>query len=182
MLIEYREEFGMAKIPIKISQEDRDLFAKAMSEPFVIEDKDALPQQANKHLPSIDIGNIENLDIRPIGANQNITFNRSSISHIKLSKLGKGHLYNSSTCSQLDLHGLTIEQTAKEVAKIIPVWQVQNINCGLLIHGKSQQSEHAILKSFLAEWLKTLPQVLAYSSACSKDGGAGALYVLVKRV
>ena len=172
----------MAKIPIKISQADRDLFAKAMSEPFVIEDKDALPQQANKQLPAIDIGNIENLDIRPIGANQNITFNRSSISYGKLSKLVKGHLYNSSSQARLDLHGLTIEQTTKEIAEIIPVWQAQNINCGLLIHGKSQHREYAVLKSFLATWLKTLPQVLAYSSACSKDGGAGALYVLLKRV
>ncbi|HET8706021.1 MAG TPA: Smr/MutS family protein, partial [Pseudomonadales bacterium] len=37
-----------------------------------------------------------------------------------------------------------------------------------------------ILKSSVNHWLRQLPQVLAFCSAQPKDGGLGAVYVLVK--
>jgi DNA-nicking Smr family endonuclease len=38
-----------------------------------------------------------------------------------------------------------------------------------------------VLKSYTAKWLIDMPQVMAYHSAQRHHGGAGALYVLVRK-
>ncbi|EXJ09223.1 Smr domain protein [Nitrincola nitratireducens] len=38
-----------------------------------------------------------------------------------------------------------------------------------------------MIKSCVNDWLQQIPQVLAFTSAQPKDGGTGAVYVLLKR-
>ena len=47
-----------------------------------------------------------------------------------------------------------------------------------IVHGKGSE---AILKTCINGWLRQLPEVLAFCSAPPKDGGNGAVLVLLKK-
>jgi len=83
----------------------------------------------------------------------------------------------------LDLHGYSVEQARDQLSRFILDARRHKCQCVIVIHGKahSSGSEQALLKSYVNEWLKRLTGVLAFCSAQAKDGGAGALYVLLKR-
>jgi DNA-nicking Smr family endonuclease len=83
----------------------------------------------------------------------------------------------------LDLHGYTVEQARDQLSRFVFDGRRNKCRCILVVHGKahSSGSEQALLKSYVNEWLKRLTGVLAFCSAQAKDGGAGALYVLLKR-
>ncbi|MDF1684608.1 MAG: Smr/MutS family protein [Legionellaceae bacterium] len=84
--------------------------------------------------------------------------------------------------AQLDLHGFRIEPAADALVQFITRTHRQNQRCVRVIHGKGgRYGEAPVLKTHVNHWLKQLPEVLAFHSACSRDGGSGALYVLLKR-
>jgi DNA-nicking Smr family endonuclease len=84
----------------------------------------------------------------------------------------------------VDLHGLLVED-AKEVFEKFLRWAVMAGKRGvLIIHGRGLSSpSEPVLKKKVIEWLTRGPWrkwVVAYSSARSCDGGAGATYVLLR--
>ena len=84
----------------------------------------------------------------------------------------------------IDLHGKTIEEAYEVTRRYILYSRRQGYRCILIIHGKGER-EHlkrkATLKSYLAHWLKQMPEVIAYHSAPEWKGGTGALYVILKK-
>ena len=84
--------------------------------------------------------------------------------------------------SKLDLHGLTVKEAADAVLAFVDTCMEKGVRFALIAHGRGENSQTpARLKSFLAYWLTQLPQILAYHSALQKDGGTGAVYVLLKK-
>jgi len=83
----------------------------------------------------------------------------------------------------LDLHGLTVDDAREQLGRFIRDAQQQQYRCVLLVHGKASNTEgrQPLLKSYANDWLRQLPSVLAFVSAQPRDGGTGALYVLLKR-
>jgi DNA-nicking Smr family endonuclease len=79
---------------------------------------------------------------------------------------------------QIDLHGQNIDQAAKLVHKAIEHCCNCNYRQLKIITGKG---ELAILKSAVIHWLKNHLKVLGFKTAPNQDGGAGCLYVLIKR-
>lgn len=54
--------------------------------------------------------------------------------------------------------------------------------CLLIIHGKGGiQGAPPVIKNLLNRWLPQINEVIAFHSALPKDGGSGAIYVLLKR-
>ena len=55
--------------------------------------------------------------------------------------------------------------------------------CIRIIHGKGQRSssQKPVLKTHVNHWLEEHERVLAFHYCKIKDGGAGAVYVLLKR-
>lgn len=80
-------------------------------------------------------------------------------------------------CS-LDLHGETVDGARDKFSSILQQAYQEQHRGVLIIHGKGR---NAILKNHVIHWLKQIPWVLFFCSAQSKDGGAGSLYVLLKR-
>jgi DNA-nicking Smr family endonuclease len=82
----------------------------------------------------------------------------------------------------LDLHGLDRESAWDAVQDYVDDLYCTQQKYGLIVHGKGHYSEDgvALIKNMLAQNLQKLPVILAYHSAMPKDGGAGALYVLIK--
>ena len=81
----------------------------------------------------------------------------------------------------LDLHHHTLIQAHQILANFL-----QNNHlpyCFKIVHGKGLHSKHnrALLKSFVADYLKNHPKVLAYHSCQARHGGTGAVLVLLKQ-
>ncbi|NTW07587.1 MAG: DNA mismatch repair protein MutS [Syntrophaceae bacterium] len=86
--------------------------------------------------------------------------------------------------AHIDLHGMNVEQAKEAFESFLG----DAINSGkrtvLIIHGRGLSSRgEPVLKNKVREWLNQsywLKRVIAYTSAQSYDGGAGATYVLLR--
>lgn len=88
--------------------------------------------------------------------------------------------------AQLDLHGLTRDEAKKRLDAFIQKSCIDGHRCVLVITGRGLHSDDQIpvLKEGVQQWLsrgKQSKQVLAFCTARPKDGGAGAVYVLLRR-
>ena len=84
--------------------------------------------------------------------------------------------------SRLDLHGLNSDTAKERLIHFIHEQYEQHHRCLLLIHGKGgHQGAPPLIKNLVNRWLTQFEEVLAFHSALPKDGGSGALYVLLKR-
>jgi len=86
----------------------------------------------------------------------------------------------------VDLHGLTQAQARAQVDAFVAASRKDGRRCVLLVHGRGLRSkDHVpVLKERLKVWLSRGSigrQVLAFCTARSADGGAGAMYVLLRR-
>ena len=87
---------------------------------------------------------------------------------------------------RLDLHGLTQEQAHGKLTRFIATSAEAGKRCVLVITGKGLKptGETGVLRQAVPRWLNSAelrPLVLAIRYAQAKDGGEGALYVLLKR-
>ena len=88
--------------------------------------------------------------------------------------------------AHFDMHGM-IQGAAKEALKEFIIASVRKgLRTVLVVHGRGLRSPggHSVLKHASAGWLSHGAiggHVLAFTSARSADGGAGATYVLLKR-
>ena len=86
----------------------------------------------------------------------------------------------------VDLHGMTRDQARAAVERLIENSRLAQHRCVLIVHGRGLNSKDQIpvLKEAVKSWLakgRLGRQVLAFASARPCDGGAGALYVLLRR-
>ncbi len=88
--------------------------------------------------------------------------------------------------AHLDLHGLTRDEAKPELEAFIQKSRIAGHRCVLVVTGRGLHSKDQIpvLKAGVQGWLthgRAARQVLGFCSAKPKDGGAGALYVLLRR-
>jgi DNA-nicking Smr family endonuclease len=87
--------------------------------------------------------------------------------------------------ARLDLHGLTQGEAHDRLAGFIAVSAASGRRCVLVITGKGMwRQDGGILREMVPRWLNEAPargRVLAIAQAQPRHGGAGALYVLLKR-
>jgi DNA-nicking Smr family endonuclease len=86
----------------------------------------------------------------------------------------------------IDLHGLTRREAETRVRDFLLQSSRRGLRCVLIVHGRGLNSLNslAVLKEKLPAWLTRGPAkkiVLAFATARSYDGGAGAVYVLLRR-
>jgi DNA-nicking Smr family endonuclease len=99
-----------------------------------------------------------------------------------LRKLKRGEF---SVQAHLDLHGCNRQEARQLVAEFVDQAHGDGKRCVLIVHGRGLGSKDnfPVLKQKLAAWLTRGAigrKVLAYTSARSYDGGAGAVYVLLR--
>lgn len=78
----------------------------------------------------------------------------------------------------VDIHGCTIEEARVAMTQLLSQAKANNETVVKIVHGKGQE---AILKTCVNGWLRQIPEVLAFCSAPPKDGGNGAVLVLLKK-
>ena len=96
-----------------------------------------------------------------------------------LKKLRTGKLGVDST---LDLHGLNVEEARLQLADFLEECRQFGYRHVIIIHGKGFRSQSKpVIKPMVNRWLRQADEVLAFCSAQPKDGGTGAVYVLLRR-
>jgi len=85
----------------------------------------------------------------------------------------------------LDLHGLTRQEAEERVAEFLVRSHRLGRRCVLIVHGRGLNSPASfpVLKESLPEWFtRGAPRklILAFTTARPHDGGAGAVYVLLR--
>lgn len=87
---------------------------------------------------------------------------------------------------RMDLHGMTQEQAHRALNAFIDGAYHAGKRCVLVITGKGLKPDGSVgvLRAAVPRWMNQSPnreRVLAFSYATQKDGGEGALYVMLKR-
>jgi DNA-nicking Smr family endonuclease len=84
--------------------------------------------------------------------------------------------------AEIDLHGLTSDEAKRQLLIFLHRAVIEGCRCVLIIHGKGYRSEDnmPVLKNNLNLWLRQHQDVLAFCSAKPRDGGAGAVLVLLR--
>jgi DNA-nicking Smr family endonuclease len=85
---------------------------------------------------------------------------------------------------RIDLHGHTRDQARLRLLQFIQHAQLEAYKIVCVVHGKGFHSDDGrpVLKAMVNKWLQDIPEVLAFTTAQARDGGTGAVYVLVKRL
>lgn len=119
------------------------------------------------------------VDLRDAVVEDMLFFARAGIQQKVQKKLRRGELPIE---EELDLHGYTVNEAKTAIQDFLFECKRQQIRYIRIIHGKGYRSEQNIpvLKTHVAYWLPQIKDVLAYSSAVPKDGGTGAMYVILK--
>lgn len=115
-----------------------------------------------------------------VAPEEHLFFARSGLQHRLLRQLKRGELRPE---ARLDLHGHTIAEAASLLSTFLQEAQNAQLRCICIVHGKGHRSVEGrpVLKTQLNQWLRDTAAVLAFSSAQARDGGMGAMYVLLRR-
>ena len=109
-----------------------------------------------------------------------LSFSRSGLQHKVLKKLRQG---KNPIEHALDLHGLTVKQARNELLEFLGECKAAGVSHAIIVHGKGFRSkDKPIIKPMVNRWLRSVDNVLAFHSALPKDGGNGAVYVLLKKL
>jgi DNA-nicking Smr family endonuclease len=118
-----------------------------------------LPSLKKPELPELTMGAAVGVDIR-------------TVRKLKRGKMGVD--------ARLDLHGHTQDAAYNALSRFLARAQDAGHRTVLVITGKS-----GVLRGQVPRWLNAAPnrsRVLSFAQARSADGGAGALYVLLKKL
>ena len=108
-----------------------------------------------------------------------LSFSRSGLQYSVLKKLRQGKFPIEHA---LDLHGLTVEQARRELQAFLGECEAIGIRHAIIVHGKGFRSrEKPVIKPMVNRWLREVDNVLAFHSAQPRDGGSGAVYVLLRK-
>ncbi len=87
---------------------------------------------------------------------------------------------------RIDLHGMTQDKAHQALEGFLTASQAAGKRCVLVITGKGLRptGETGVLRNLVPRWMNAPAirgRVLGFSTAQPRDGGTGALYVLLKR-
>jgi len=173
----------------KPSTEEIDLFRRSVGpvrkihHDKVVPEGKTRPPRPRRHnacyeAPLAD-GFSDGVDDGEVTADETLFFARPGLQQRQLQRLKRGQL---PIGAELDMHGMTTAAARSAVVNFIARCREQRIRGICIIHGKgySSQGSAPVLKNRINSWLRQHHDVLAFSTAQIRDGGSGALYVLLR--
>ncbi|MEQ1728274.1 MAG: Smr/MutS family protein [Vicinamibacterales bacterium] len=116
-------------------------------------------------------------DDEPDDPDTDTAFVAAGVDRRTLRKLRRGQYV---AARHLDLHGLTSKEALAEVRTFIEGHRGA-YRCVAIVHGRGLHSAGApVLRTAVRALLRTLHAVLAFTDAPRDDGGAGAVYILLR--
>lgn len=118
-------------------------------------------------------------DIEKVGLEDSLSFIAPGLQNNVLKKLRRGFF---GVDAEIDLHGLTSNGAKQQLLHFLHDCVNAGCRCVHIVHGKGYRSadNHPILKNNLNLWLRHHKDVKAFCSAPPKDGGTGAVFVLLQ--
>lgn len=123
----------------------------------------------------LSTGDIELLDPYHI-----LEFKREGVQHGVFRRLKQGKYRIEAS---LDLHKMTVEKARLEVFEFIREAMKLDLRAVIIVHGRGHNSSSngAVLKSYVNRWLPEMEEIQAYCSAQPQHGGAGAVYIMLRK-
>jgi len=172
-----------------ISSEDRDLFHQTVGKVRAINTDKILPGPTAKPkpFPNKSAVNVHeqlstlplDYDIEEVSLGDSLSYLAPGLQTKVLKKLKQGHF---GAAAELDLHGLTSSDAKQQLLTFLHLCMQNGFRCAHIIHGKGYRSSdnRPVLKNHLNLWLRQHQNVLAFCSATPKQGGTGAVLVLLQ--
>lgn len=157
----------------KVTVDDIKLFREAVKEIKTLEHSKSLPEESCHALPFA----LSDSYPHAFHTDESVHYlaENSHLPPAILRKIQQG-LYPIDAI--IDLHGNMLESACHVLSIQIQEAYEHQQRCLLVIHGKGRNAQ---LKNYTIHWLKQMPCVFYFCSAQTKDGGTGALYVLIKK-
>ncbi|EIC30359.1 MULTISPECIES: Smr/MutS family protein [Methylomicrobium] len=173
------------KIP---DSEDSGLFHLAIGQVRAIKDDKVRldsgekPKPYPKHRPAeaeSRLAEQQDYDLDPVSIEDRLSYLAPGVQKSVPAKMRKGQF---GLDAEIDLHGLTSEEAKRQLLIFLQRAVIDGCRCVLIIHGKGYRSPDnlPVLKNSLNLWLRQHRDVLAFCSAKPRDGGAGAVLVLLR--
>jgi len=172
-----------------ISQSDINLFREAVGKVTPVND-DRVPPTHRRRKPyprsrqQDDAQVMRDLlsdihDPADVETGDELLYMRPGLQHGVFRKLRRGQL---SVGAELDLHGMTVAIARQALGEFLQRCANNRIRCVRIVHGKGRgsQQRQPVLKNKVNGWLRQWDPVLAFCSTPPRDGGTGAIYVLLK--
>ena len=127
---------------------------------------------------------IESLELGPgellLETGDELMFRRAHVPQRLTDRLRRGEF---AIAEEIDLHGLTALEAREALREFLAEALKRRFSCVRIVHGKGLRSgpRGPVLKHAVNTWLRNVDAVLAFVSAPRRDGGTGALYVLLER-
>ncbi len=112
-----------------------------------------------------------------VQSHQDIQYFTNGIQHKRRKMLKNGDIPIQACC---DLHGMTIREAQRCTIDFLNDCIQKKYNCIRLIHGQGSPDKPPKIKNLLNIWLPELESVLAFQQCCRRDGGLGAITVLLR--
>lgn len=167
----------------KISPEDAALFRAAVGTVQPLPEQNRITPQTIPRKPPFDRAEAPAVipDTLSDFAAENAAddFLSNGLSRMTLRKLRRGTW---PVQDSIDLHGNNSDAARKLLQAFLHEATQRSLRCVLVIHGKGLNSQDgkAVLRKLTRHWLAQHRQVLAYCDATPRDGGNGAVLVLLK--
>lgn len=113
--------------------------------------------------------------LNPVSAESFLSYKNPTLQNKVFEQLKQGRLrwYDA-----VDLHGASIDDAREAVLLLINNAKQNGETVVKIVHGKGTD---ALLKTYVNGWLRQISDVMAFVSAPAKDGGNGAVLVLIKK-
>ncbi|MDO4449480.1 MAG: Smr/MutS family protein [Moraxella sp.] len=113
--------------------------------------------------------------LNPVSAESFLSYKNPTLQNKVFEQLKQGKLrwYDA-----VDLHGASIDDAREAVLLLINNAKQNGETVVKIVHGKGTD---ALLKTYVNGWLRQISDVMAFVSAPPKDGGNGAVLVLIKK-
>lgn len=116
--------------------------------------------------------------LHAVGPEEALSHARNGVQQRVIQKLKQGQ---PAWQAAVDLHGCTVDEAREAMLALVRDARRDGLQVVKIVHGKGLMQGQALLKTCVNGWLRQLPDVLAFVSALPRDGGTGAVYVLLKR-
>ena len=174
--------------------DDEDLFRAAVTgvAPLKVPSKPAKPRaeptlsqrtrrenaEADKQ-PSIDPNYLTLGEVKQLAPHELVSWKKDGVQEGVFKKLRLGQYPLE---GRLDLHRKTVKEARVELFDFVRMALAKGWRCVLVNHGRGERSPTpARIKSYTIAWLAQIPEVLAYHHPERRHGGAGAVYVLLRK-
>ncbi|CAA9889792.1 Smr protein/MutS2 [Candidatus Methylobacter favarea] len=117
-------------------------------------------------------------DVEKLNLEDTMSFIAAGLQKNVLKKLRQGYF---ELDAEIDLHGLNSNEAKRQLLNFLHGCVEDGFRCVLVVHGKGYRSpdNHPVLKNNLNLWLRQHKDVQAFCSAPPKQGGTGAVFVLL---